>query len=515
VRVLCLASILAVAAVARAQDGPTIALGGDVLYDSPLAYQLRARGREVGRSEAYREVLSDLRPAIDSADLAIVNLEVPISPRYRGRDPIPDAPPVFRAPEDFLGALRELGVDAITVANNHAYDQGVRGLSNTLRAASAHELVAIGAGDDPEDAAQPVIVHAGTARIAIAAWTEGTNHRPGHEEGASPCISIFRAGGTASLARASDAHFVIASFHWTQEEVVYPTQFMRAAAREAAEAGADLVFGHGTHLPGRTETIVTSDGRRVPVLYSLGNLLAAMEEPAGTLTSREIGVRDAPLAIVRTRWNGGRLEVRDIAMRHHFIARPTEAPAEERGLFRPVSLETAITDLASMQCAECPRMLSAYRRRELLFRDAMRAIDEPPVERPRREPIERPEIARAVERSEPPALQRPRFGPRIPDTDPRLAPLLRAVPLTITFRADSTIEASVDAATIARIATLMREDMSLRTEVIVYASGSDRTWAEARARRVKGLIAVRGPSRSRFVARGADGPARVTVRLFR
>lgn len=503
---LSILAILVFTAPVRAQDGPTIALGGDVLYDSPLAYQLRARGRSVGRREAYREVFADVAAALGPADLSIVNLEVPISPRYRGRDPIPDAPPVFRAPADFVGALREAGVDAVTLANNHAFDQGVLGLVNTLRAIDEHELVPIGAGDDP---AEPVTLRAGTALIAIAAWTEGTNHRPDSREGSTPSIAILRDGAIAPViarARAGGAHLVIASFHWTQEDEVYPRSLMRAAAREAAEAGADLVYGHGTHVPGRTETIATSDGRRVPVLYSLGNLLAAMEEPAGTLVSREIGVRDAPLAIVRTRWRGERLEIAGVAFRHHFIARPTEAPDESRGLFRPVALELAMAQLASMQCDECPRRLAAYRRRDELMRDALRPIDEPPIVR---EAAPRREIA-GVPRAQPAPVS------RVPDADPRLAPLLRGVPLTITFREASTIEASVDAALIARIAALMREDMSLRTEVVVYASaGPDRALAEPRARRVKGLIAVRGPSRSRFVARGADGPARVTLRLFR
>jgi hypothetical protein len=518
---------------AQERRAPTIALGGDVLYDGPLAFQLRMRGREVGRSGAYREVFADLAPALSSADLAVVNLEVPVSPRYREREEIEGSSPVFRAPEDFLDALREAGVDGLTVANNHAFDQGVAGLGNTVRAIEEHDLVSFGAGDTLDDAGRAVIVPVGGARVAIAAWTEGSNHRPSIQEGTSPTIALVRSESLVTSLRAArrEAHFVIASFHWTQEGEVDPRPWMRHVAREAAEAGADLVYGHGTHLPGRTETIVTSDGRRVPVLYSLGNLLAAMEEPAGTLASREVGVRDAPIAVISTRWEGERLVAADVGMRHHFLARPTETPDSVSGVFRPVAIERALETLGSQPgCRECEHMLGLYRRRDRLMRSAMRPLATPPIlwrpaesEDPaapvaRREPSRPAELAgsdaprrrpaepRAASATPPPAVAEP----RIPDDDRRLAPLLRGVELAIEFRDGSMVERTVDAAAIARIADLMREDRSLRVLTIAYGEH-----ALLRARRVNGLIAVRGPSRSRFTAREAPGAPRVVVRLYR
>src|SRR5690606_21286224 len=111
-----------------------------------------------------------------------------------------------------LDALREAGVDALTVANNHAYDQGTRGLRNTLRAAARRGLAAIGAGDDAERAARAVVLEAGEARVAIAAWTEGSNHRPRAREGSRPRIAFLRDGTVASsIRRARDeADLVVA-----------------------------------------------------------------------------------------------------------------------------------------------------------------------------------------------------------------------------------------------------------------------------------------------------------------
>jgi poly-gamma-glutamate synthesis protein (capsule biosynthesis protein) len=619
-------------AAARSGPGPTLALGGDVLYDAPLAYQLRRRAREVGRPAAYREVFADLAPSLRAADLSLVNLEVPVAPRYRSRDPVEDTP-VFRAPEDFLDALRHAGVDAVTVANNHAYDQGRRGLGDTLRAAARRNLRTVGAGDDARQAARPVTVEARGARVALAAWTEGTNHRPRRGEGPRPRIAFLRDGTVAEslrLARAR-ADLVVAAFHWTQEDLTRPRPVMRRAARDAAEAGADLVIGHGTHVPGRTEQLVTADGRRVTVLYSLGNLLAAMEQPAGRLDSRAVGVRDAPLALVRTRWREGRLEVADVEVRHHWIARPiNRAPWLDGGrlaVSRPVRIDAELRRLSAADCGRpCAFRAAAYRRRVGLVDAAMARLDrsarvpalatpgpgeprgratpqrptgeptppraeapalatagpgEPPAgaapqrrareSSPRRaearEPSPRPDDAgharrRRVETgergprrtraradasrrgraraeraaAEPPSggasgaqarrararrrarLRRARPRPPLTADDPRLRPYLRGVTLPIEFHEGAALERSVDEAAIRRVVALLRADRSLRVEVIGHASAAEAAerpgLGRRRARRVKGLIAIRGPSRSRFRVRGgAPGRPRVVIRL--
>ncbi len=540
-------------AVSDAQAGPTLALGGDVIYDGALAYQLRHRARDVGRRQAYREVFADLAPTLRRADLALINLETPVAPRYRERGDIP----AFHAPADFLDALRDAGVDAVSVANNHAYDQGVRGLRRTLRAAATREIAVAGAGDDAPDAARAVTLRAGRATVAIAAWTEGSNQRPHAEEGARPRVAFLRDGTLeASLRDARQrADLVVAVFHWTQEDEVTPRPVMREAARRAAEAGADLVVGHGTHVPGRTEILRTRDGRRVQVLYSLGNLLASMEEPAGTLGSRDVGVRDAPLALVRTRWREGHLEVASLRVRDHWIARPTpNAPWIASGrlaVSRPVALEAELERIRQARCGElCDARARAYRQREALIRDAMRDIggdgDRSAVARategearssdgrdaassetvasratgstsalaiasavasPHHDDDAAPSAVGAARRRR----RHQRTGPqRIADDDPRLRPYLGGLTLAIEFPDGGAREQTVDARAVTRLAALMREDHGLRAEVV--ASAPSASLARLRARRVKGLIAIHGPSRSRFEIRGRVA-ARPSVRI--
>ncbi|MCC6872894.1 MAG: CapA family protein [Sandaracinaceae bacterium] len=504
--------------------GPTLALGGDVLFEAPLAYQMRRRIDEIGERAAWAEVLGDLAIARREADLALVNLETPISPRWRDPDRQSELP-IFASPESLLGALTDAGVDAVTLANNHAYDQGLRGLRQTMEALDRHHLAHAGAGQDDASAARARIVELDGTRVAIVAFTEGTNYRPRHEEGSSPRIAMLRPGAIAPAVRDARgrAELVLAAFHWTNEELGRPRDLMREAAVEAAEAGADLVIGHGTHVPGRTATIETRDGRRVSVLYSLGNLLAVMEEPAGQLDSPEAGVRDAVLAMVGTRWRAGRLEVASIARRHHWIERPMpEAPWLEQGrlrVSRALSIEAELARIEQSACGPvCNRRARAYRRRVALAEAAMRPVGaaEPPTpnEPVEREPVERepietvPRVPRTVLAATLPARA------SIADDDPRLQPWLRPREFTIAFRGGASVESRVDAAAVTSLVSLLRADPSLRVEIVGHASTI--ALGAQRARRLKGLIAIRGPSRSRFVTRGGEpGPDRVLVRLSR
>ena len=499
--------------------GPTLALGGDVLFEAPLAYQMRRRIDEVGERAAWAEVLGDLAISLREADLALVNLETPISPRWRDPDRQSDLP-IFASPESLLVALTDAGVDAVTLANNHAYDQGLRGLRHTMEALDRHHLAHAGAGGDDASAARARIVELDGARVAIVAFTEGTNYRPPHDEGASPRIAMLRPGAIAPAVRdaRARAELVLVAFHWTNEELGRPRDLMREAAVEAAEAGADLVLGHGTHVPGRTATIETRDGRRVSVLYSLGNLLAVMEEPAGQLDSPEAGVRDAVLAMVGTRWRAGRLEIDSIARRHHWIERPMpEAPWLEQGrlrISRALSIDAELARIEQSACGPvCSRRARAYRRRVALAEAAMRPVGAPdrpaPIEPIEREPVETvPRVPRTVLAATLPARA------SIADDDPRLQPWLRPREFTIAFREGASVESSVDAAAVTTLVSLLRADPSLRVEIVGHASTT--ALGAQRARRLKGLIAIRGPSRSRFVTRGGEpGPDRVLVRLSR
>ncbi len=253
--------------VANAQDvdsgaGPVLAFAGDVIFDAPIEYALRRTG--LGRDEAasYAPIFEDVAPVLAAADLAVVNLETPVAERTRSRSAEHEVP-TFAAPEAFLAALAAAGVDVVGVANNHAYDQGVAGLRETLAAVRGAGLSAVGAGESARAAGAANLVRVGGLEVALLQFSEATNWRVEDEEAEAPRIALLSEEAIerhVRAARASAAALVVASFHWSdgRDPDHVPSPRMRRLARFAANAGADLVVGHGTHLPAGSEVLVVT-----------------------------------------------------------------------------------------------------------------------------------------------------------------------------------------------------------------------------------------------------------------
>ena len=203
-----------------------------------------------------------------SADLAVLNLETAITDRG-------NAQPkefTFRAPARAVGVLRQAGIDAVSLANNHGMDYGRVGLADTLEAARAAGMPLLGAGQDDVAAWTPLRREVSGVRVSVLAatdvlddfartsWLAGPN-TPGLASAKDPARLL--AGVRAERA---SADIVVVFLHWGQERVVCPTARQRELGKMLADAGADIVVGSHAHVvqPGGT-------AGKALVRYGLGN----------------------------------------------------------------------------------------------------------------------------------------------------------------------------------------------------------------------------------------------------
>lgn len=488
---LSAATLVGVAHAERASPREVVlVLGGDVIYDAPIEYVVRTRGADPNLPESYRDLFEDMRPLLTRADVAIANLETPVGPRRRSRSEEHDVP-TFAAPTAFLGALHEAGVDVVTVANNHAYDQGVLGLRATLDAAAALQLPVAGALDG---GAPHALVRAQGVRIAVVSLTQGTNWRVAHNEPAAPRIVTFDTETLQSQVAAarSEADIVIVALHFTDTGDVYPTQGMRRWCERAALAGADLVVGHGPHVPARMISI-TREGREIPAITSLGNMLAAMQAERRAEHTRAPHVRDALLAEVHLRIDRGHVgEVRSVTPHAHWIDDARSVTGVP--FLRPLSLERLLGTAPASCDASCRDQRSALTSRQRMMAALFNATP--------------PEPVALAARPEPPARVTP-VHPRTPATH-----VMREGE-AMHFACGSAHETSLDTASLRGWAEAMRAHPRAQLEVTATrCEGESASLAERRARRAAGLVAVLGPSRARFTTRvGEVRDARVTMRL--
>jgi poly-gamma-glutamate synthesis protein (capsule biosynthesis protein) len=202
-------------------------------------------------------------------DACVLNLECCISTRGR-RWPARDKPFFFRGPPGVVELLAHLGVDCVTLANNHALDYGEDALLDTLDHLHAAGIAWVGAGADVEAARAPRVLEAGGTRLGIVAFSDHPAEfaagpgRPGiayaNLRGAGAQQWVHRAIAVARR----EADSVLVSPHWGPNMTTEPGPDVRAAAAGLLKAGVALVAGHSAHV---------FHGARGAVLHDLGGFL--------------------------------------------------------------------------------------------------------------------------------------------------------------------------------------------------------------------------------------------------
>lgn len=249
----------------------TLAATGDVLLHRSVVNAAEAHGSAGG----WQRSLAGLAAAIEEGELAIVNLETPLSntvvPLTRGDHPVLGAPPEVAA------TLAACGVDVASVANNHAFDQDSLGLSQTMTALERAGIQHVGAASTEAEARQHVLVEHQGLRFAFLAATGPMNQRY-RGRGDRLFVSRLRdeeAFLTAVGEARGAADVVVILVHWMWDYRRAPRRYERRLARRLIDAGADVILGAGPHLLHPVERLQSPRGEAL-VAWSLGNLISGM-----------------------------------------------------------------------------------------------------------------------------------------------------------------------------------------------------------------------------------------------
>lgn len=307
-----------VRAAAAAPREAVLVFGGDLV---PHGEVLRSMASKGGAS-LFAPIVETLR----AADIAMLNFETPAAPSR----PIPTSQMQFNVHEDFVRAVAEAGLDAVSVANNHGYDAGVDAVGETVRTLRAANVVAMGGALPDEDPLVPSRITVMGETLCVFAATRLLNFDmevPGPGRArlgiAREAINAEREGFINAVrnARAQRCTAVMVSLHTGTEYTDRPEARDRTFFRRCADAGADVVIGHHSHTPHPVEMYrVPRSERVVPIFYSLGNFLSNQGAAAEAGVDPEPGAvhnvnfdartREGLLAIVRFRRPAaGRLEI--------------------------------------------------------------------------------------------------------------------------------------------------------------------------------------------------------------
>ncbi|MDR2095691.1 MAG: CapA family protein [Treponema sp.] len=247
--------------------------GGDLMLDRGASGILLREGPE--------GILGGTAACILQADLALVNLEGAVSSRGVKTPKSFN----FRFDPQVVPALRDAGIDAVLLANNHSFDYGETAFLDTLQNLKDGGIGILGAGLNDDEASKPFLFEneAGSARcFGIASFPREWNGWDGLSVAArSDKAGILHAGkGGGEKIKAqfrADDTLDIVLFHGGVEWSTSPSASTREFYTELAEAGADLIVGSHPHVVQGFEWLAGK-----PVFWSLGNyVFGGMENTIG------------------------------------------------------------------------------------------------------------------------------------------------------------------------------------------------------------------------------------------
>lgn len=261
----------------------TLALTGDICPTRRLA----------SRAAHYGSIFDHL----NTASLTIGNLEMPLSRKGTPLEKLLN----IRADPAIAEDLPLLGLDVVTLANNHAVDYGWEALDDTAGRVQARGIATIGMGPDWNAASAPFFADVGGLRVGVIAFScltpassGATDERPGiaalriktayeidplyqaEEPGDLAVVKVrthpFESDLARALAVVRDARMscdrLVVTIHWGFGSGEELAEYQRPLAEAFIDAGADLVHGHHPHA---IHAIGFHAGK--PIIFSSGTLV--------------------------------------------------------------------------------------------------------------------------------------------------------------------------------------------------------------------------------------------------
>lgn len=251
---------------AQNTDTLDILFTGDILLDRGVRQVIEHHGVDHLFSEGIDSVFRSAQLVVGNLECPATKIEAPVFKRF-----------IFRGEPEWLDTLQRHGYTHLNLANNHSIDQGREGLLDTKRNILAAGMVPIGAGENMNEAVQPVLLAEHPRKVWLVASLrlalENYAYLPD-----KPCVSQEPMDSLLEcvnrLRRTDSTAVIIVSLHWGGEHTLQPVPSQRLEAHQLIRAGADVLICHHTHT---LQTIEEFQGKKI--YYSIGNFIFDQPKP--------------------------------------------------------------------------------------------------------------------------------------------------------------------------------------------------------------------------------------------
>lgn len=176
----------------------------------------------------------------------------------------------FQAKSERMSLLTEMGVDLVSLSNNHVYDYGPEAMIETCDLLENAGIQYVGGGRNIEEAKKAIYYEVNGLKIGFVAASNAEVHRytPQATEDAPGILLAYDMSEYLEVVKeaSQNCDYLIAYMHWGTEDSNYLNEQQQSEGRQLLDAGADIVVGGHPHVLQGMEYV---DGK--PIVYSLGD----------------------------------------------------------------------------------------------------------------------------------------------------------------------------------------------------------------------------------------------------
>ena len=252
--------------IIKSNNPSTLSFVGDI----SLADNWRIMPKYDERGQGVKGILSeDVLDIMTKSDLMVANSEFTVSNRGT---PMANKLYTFRAKPERLSIYFDMGVDLVTLANNHTYDFGKDAFLDMLDAFDEYKIPHIGAGHNIEEAQKPYYFIINGYKIGFLNGTRAekyimTPEATDTSEGVFRCYDPTNMINQIKKIR-EESDYIIVIMHFGKEGYHELEKEQVESSKQYIDAGADVIVGHHAHTLQGIEIY-----NNKPIIYNLGDFI--------------------------------------------------------------------------------------------------------------------------------------------------------------------------------------------------------------------------------------------------
>ena len=205
---------------------------------------------------------------IDKADIVMGTMETNFtSGKYTSEN----------SPKEFAKAVKDSGINVVTISHNHSLDYGSTGLRDTKKLLQELGYSTVGDKIDEENAV--LIQTVKKTKIAFLTYTYGVNYQSRKPKEELKLVNIYseeQLKNDIKYAKEQDAKYICVMIHWGDAISDKVTDEQKKMADFMVESGVDMILGAHPSVVQPMEVRKNKDGKNVFIAYSIGTYISTI-----------------------------------------------------------------------------------------------------------------------------------------------------------------------------------------------------------------------------------------------